>query len=135
MSFIFLCQDITFPMILSLLTWMGSGVTAFLCTLVRRQHHLIVQQQLEIERHLAAEQAAALSQAQKILTRTADDIHDRPLQELKLVMDDLELLQLDHSTIDIDATLDKLENIGYGTKLMSAIATQLPCLITCTILN
>lgn len=116
LSFIFFSQHITFPLVLPLLIWTGSGITAFLCTLVRRQHNLIIQQQLEIERHLAAEQAAALSQAQKILTRTADDIHDGPLQELKLVMDDLELLQLGHSTVDIDATLDKLENIGYGLR-------------------
>lgn len=116
LSVICFWQHITLPLALPLVTWIGSGVTAFFCSLIKRQHALIVQQQLEIERHITAEQAVALSQAHKILTRTADEIHGGPLQELKLVMDDLEKLEFEPSAIDLDATVDRLERIGSSMR-------------------
>ena len=38
--------------------------------------------------------------ARKLLHRIATDIHDGPLQEFKIVMDRIELLQLDHPDLE-----------------------------------
>ncbi|WP_187293907.1 CHASE2 domain-containing protein [Gloeobacter kilaueensis] len=51
-------------------------------------------QQEEINRLRRAEREAILNQTKKLLFRVATDIHDRPLQEMKLVMDKLEDLLL-----------------------------------------
>jgi len=58
----------------------------------------------------AAKQEAILSRTREILDRTASDIHDGALQDLKLVMDEIELeSDLD---VDVDAILDKLATLG-----------------------
>lgn len=38
--------------------------------------------------------------------------YDGPLQELKLIMDSLEILQIEHSYLNIDPILEKLESVG-----------------------
>jgi signal transduction histidine kinase len=63
------------------------------------------------------EQEAIISQARKLLHRTASNIHDGPLQELKLIMDDLELLKMNQPHLDIDPILDKLEDMGHHLRL------------------
>lgn len=55
-----------------------------------------------------AEQEAILSRTRKILHRTASDIHDGALQDLKLVMDKIEL----EPDLDVDSILDKLTVLG-----------------------
>ncbi len=70
-----------------------------------------VQQQQKL-----AERQAVLLQARKLLHRVASDIHDGSLQELKLVMDQLELLNLHQPSPLIEPLLDQLEAIGFSLR-------------------
>ncbi len=80
------------------------------------------EQQIELERLRRAEQEAAVDQARKLLYRVATDIHDRELQELKLVMDKVELMQWQSqqqqsiSSGAYDPVLQQLEGIGQGIR-------------------
>jgi signal transduction histidine kinase len=87
-------------------------ISVFTCLLWAVQQDLINQQQCEIDRLQTVEQAAVISQAQKLMHRLASDIHDGPLQELKVIMDRLELLQLQHPEQSIDPILDQLSTLG-----------------------
>ena len=57
-----------------------------------------------------AEEEAMTSQAKKLILRIWSDIHDDPLQELKVAMDDIELLDLPNS--DSEQILDRLSYVG-----------------------
>jgi signal transduction histidine kinase len=94
------------------LTWCATLLSVFLCMRLRRQKNLINQQQCEIDRFQTVEQTAIISQARKLMHRLASDIHDGPLQELKLIMDRLELLQMESPQLPIDPILDQLETLG-----------------------
>jgi signal transduction histidine kinase len=100
------------PVPLILLTW-GATVFSVLISLeLRLQKKLINQQQCEIDRLQTVEQTAVISQARKLMHRLASDIHDGPLQELKLIMDRLELLQMESPQLPIDPILDQLSTLG-----------------------
>ena len=71
-------------------------ISLFTCLLWTVQQDLINQQQCEIDRLQTVEQASVISQARKLMHRLASDIHDGPLQELKVIMDRLELLQIQY---------------------------------------
>jgi signal transduction histidine kinase len=94
------------------LTWCATLLSVFLCMQLRRQKNLINQQQCEIDRLQTVEQTAVISQARKLMHRLASDIHDGPLQELKLIMDRLELLQIESPQLPIDPILDHLSTLG-----------------------
>jgi signal transduction histidine kinase len=87
-------------------------ISLFTCLLWAVQQDLINQQQCEIDRLQNVEQTALISQARKLMHRLASDIHDGPLQELKVIMDRLELLQLQHPEQSIDPILDQLATLG-----------------------
>ncbi|MEL7084751.1 MAG: CHASE2 domain-containing protein [Cyanobacteria bacterium P01_A01_bin.3] len=72
--------------------------------------------QRELERMQQEEQEAITRQARKLLYRVATDIHDSELQELKLVMDEIELLQLDNPALEVDGILTHLQDIGIGIR-------------------
>ncbi len=95
------------PLAMPILTWVGSGASVAVCLLLWRK-----QQQLHQQRQALAERQAVLSQARKLLHRVATDIHDGPLQELKLVMDAIELLAINHPTVNSNPLLDRLEAVG-----------------------
>jgi signal transduction histidine kinase len=89
------CARWLLPIPLILLTW-GATVFSILISIeLSFQKNLIDQQQCEIDRLQTVEQTAVISQARKLMHRLASDIHDGPLQELKLIMDRLELLQME----------------------------------------
>ncbi len=100
------------PIILPLLILVAIGLLILFSFRLSWQKDLINQQQCEIDRLHTIEQAAAISQARKLLHRIAANIHDGPLQELKLVMDSLELLQMNTPSVDINPILDRLEDMG-----------------------
>ena len=112
LHFAFLAQGWVLPLILALITWTATGLSTLFCVQLGLQQELINQQQCEIDRLQNAEQAAVISQAQKLMHRLASDIHDGPLQELKVIMDRLELLQLQHPEQSIDPVLDRLATLG-----------------------
>jgi len=89
-----------------------SEISVFACLLWAAQQDLINQQQCEIDRLHNVEQAAVISQARKLMHRLASDIHDGPLQELKVIMDRLEILQSQFPEPPIDPILDQLATLG-----------------------
>ncbi len=109
-------QRLILPLALPLLAWVGTAVSVTVCLLVLRQQRQMAQQQRELERLQLAEREAVRYQARKLLYRVATDIHDRQLQDLKLVMDLVETLQLEHPDLVVDPILDKLERIGRGIR-------------------
>lgn len=95
-----------------LLSWAITGILVGIWLTFRLKQDLIAKQHQEIKKLKFAEQEAALSHTRKLLHRIAADIHDQPLQELKVVMDRIEIFQLDHPSLDADPILDKLIDIG-----------------------
>jgi signal transduction histidine kinase len=112
LHFAFLAQSWVLPLTLPLITWTVTGLSTLFCLQLGLQQDLINQQQCEVDRLQTVEQAAVISQARKLMHRLASDIHDGPLQELKVIMDRLELLQLQHPEQSIDPILDQLATLG-----------------------
>ena len=112
LHFAFLAQGWILPLTLPLITWTATGLSTLICLQLGLQQDLINQQQCEIDRLQTVEQTAVISQARKLMHRLASDIHDGPLQELKVIMDHLELLQLQHPELPIDPILDQLATLG-----------------------
>lgn len=94
--------------ILPLFIWIATGISVFIYFIFGRQKEVITLQNYQITQLKAAEQEAILSRTRKILHRTASDIHDGALQDLKLVMDKIEL----ESHLDVDSILDRLAALG-----------------------
>ncbi|MEH1926064.1 MAG: CHASE2 domain-containing protein [Nostoc sp.] len=94
--------------ILPLFVWTATGISVFIYLIFGRQKEVITLQNYQITQLKAAEQEAILSRTRKILHCTASDIHDGALQDLKLVMDKIEL----ESPLDVDSILDKLAALG-----------------------
>jgi len=117
LTFILFYNYITIPVILPILTGLGCGTATWICQWIQQKQDCISQQRLEIEQHIVNEQQVALSQAQKILYRVGNELHSGALQELKLLMDDLELLQLGASSVEISSILEKAEKIGTELRL------------------
>jgi signal transduction histidine kinase len=99
-----------------------TGVSLLLTLVILENHQQLLAQQQELERLRRAEQEAAIDQARKLLYRVATDIHDRELQELKVVMDELESLQWQQqqgrapNPAIYDRLLEQLEQIGRGIR-------------------
>ncbi len=100
-------QGLTVPLATPVLTWLLTGASVAICLLLWQK-----QQQLRKQHQALAERQAVLLQARKLLHRVATDIHDGPLQELKLVMDGIELLAIKHPTLNPDPLLNRLETVG-----------------------
>jgi signal transduction histidine kinase len=100
------------PIVLPLLILVAIGLLILLALRLNWQKNLINEQKCEIDRLHSIEQTAVISQTRKLLHRIAANIHDGPLQELKLVMDRLELLQMNSPDLDFNPILDRLEDLG-----------------------
>lgn len=94
--------------VMPFLVWIATGISVFIYLVFGRQKEVITLQKYQISQLKAAEQEAILSRTRKILHRTASDIHDGALQDLKLVMDKIEL----EPDLDVDSILDKLAALG-----------------------
>ncbi|MEN9225411.1 MAG: CHASE2 domain-containing protein [Thermostichus sp. HHBFW_bins_43] len=99
-----------------------TGVSLLLTLIILQNQERLLAQQQELEHLRRAEQEAAIDQARKLLYRVATDIHDRELQELKVVMDNLESLQWQQqrgkelNPSVYDRLLEQLEGIGRGIR-------------------
>jgi len=100
------------PMFLPLLMLVAIGLLILFALRLSWQKNLINEQKCELDRLHNIEQTAIISQARKLLHRIATDIHDGPLQELKLVMDQLEFLQMKSPDGNFNPILDRLEDLG-----------------------
>ena len=107
LSLLLFWQGFLLPVSIPILGWFGTGssITAY----------LMFQQSVQ-QRQKLAERQAVLLQARKLLHRVASDIHDGSLQELKLVMDQLELLNIHQPSPLIDPLLDQIEAIGFSLR-------------------
>ena len=106
---LFLWQNYyTLPVIIPLSIWFTTGISTGICLFLGLQKQLINNQQQTIEQLKRAEEKAVILQTRKLLQRVASDIHDTALQDLKILMDRLEL----ESNIDSESVLDSLESIG-----------------------
>lgn len=111
LGLLFSWYGLLLPIALPVLTWLATGAAVVVCLLIWQKQQQLAQQQRRL-----AERQAILSQARKLLHRIASDIHDGPLQELKLVMDGIELLAINHPTINPNPLLDKLEAVGRNLR-------------------
>jgi signal transduction histidine kinase len=107
-SLVFWSQQVVIPIAVPILTWLITGVLIQLWLLYRLQQSVIAQQQYEIAQLKSAESGAVILQTRKLLQRIASGIHDGPLQELRLVMDKLEL----EVNADPDTVVEKLSDVG-----------------------
>ncbi len=107
LSFILFWQGLFLPLLIPILGWLGTGIGVAIVLVLRQS----VQQRQKL-----AERQAVLLQTRKLLHRVASDIHDGALQELKLVMDQVELLSIQHPSLRIDPILDGLEAIGLALR-------------------
>ncbi|MDJ0675035.1 MAG: CHASE2 domain-containing protein [Calothrix sp. MO_167.B42] len=98
---------VIFPIALPMLTWLVTGISLTACLWIAQ---LLKQDELK-QRQLAEKKAAAL-QARKLLYRIASDIHDHPLQELKVVMDRIEIWQFDNPSLNTEPILEKLLEVN-----------------------
>lgn len=104
-------QQLVLPITQPVLSWIATGASVALCMLLWQRQRLY-----EMEQRQLAERQAVLIETRKLLHRVATDIHDGPLQELKLVMDRIELLQFQQPTLDVNAILDGLERVGVDLR-------------------
>lgn len=117
---IFLSINIFIPIIIPLLTWLLTGLPTFVCISYIRTQEGIKSREIEIINLKKVEKEAILINTRKILKRTARDIHDGALQQLKLVMDEIELsenpqlilTQLQELGIDIRNHLTEINSIA-----------------------
>jgi signal transduction histidine kinase len=110
------------PVLPPLAAFVFTGNTLFYLRARAATRARLTAQQEEINRLRRAEREAILKQAKKLLFRVATDIHDRPLQELKLVMDNLEELLLilpapSPEAHAVDEALAALQQVGRAIRV------------------
>ncbi|WP_159460627.1 CHASE2 domain-containing protein [Calothrix rhizosoleniae] len=96
-----------FPIALPMLIWLVTGISLTACLWIAQ-----LLKQDELKQRQLAEKKAAVLQARKLLYRIASDIHDHPLQELKVVMDRIEIWQLDNPSLNTEPILEKLLQVN-----------------------
>ena len=107
LSLIFFWQGLMLPLTIPVTGWIWTGLGSIA--------YLTFKQSLA-QRQKLAERQAVLLQTRKLFYRVASDIHDGPLQDLKLVMDSLEFFSIQHPALPIDSLLNQLEAIGLALR-------------------
>lgn len=100
------------PIILPLVAWIATVASIWISLVLGVQRKLIYEQQCEIDRLQNIEKTAVISQTRKLMHRLASDIHDGPLQELKIIMDRLELLQMQFPQLPVEPLLDRVQTLA-----------------------
>ncbi|MDJ0797296.1 MAG: CHASE2 domain-containing protein [Calothrix sp. MO_167.B12] len=100
-------KGVIFPIALPILIWFATGISLAASLWIAQ---LLKQDELK-QRQLAEKQATVL-QTRKLLYRIASDIHDRPLQEIKVVMDRIEIWQFDNPSLNTEPILEKLLSVN-----------------------
>lgn len=108
------------PIVLPMLAWVSTGLSVVICLIIWQR-----QERFDQQRQALVEREAVLAQTRKLLSRVATDIHDGPLQDLKVVMDRLEeletlvdpnLLRLHQNDPNSEPLLDSLIHVGRGIR-------------------
>ncbi len=100
-------KGVIFPIALPILIWLATGVSLAASLWIAQ-----LLKQDELKQRQLAEKKAAVLQARKLLYRIASDIHDRPLQEIKVVMDRIEIWQFDNPSLNTEPILEKLLSVN-----------------------
>lgn len=87
---------------------LSSILTAIAIYLIDKNNQLLKED--ERNKRLLAEEEATISQARKLILRIWSDIHDDPLQELRVAMDDIEIVSL--SDAEKQPILERLSYAG-----------------------
>ena len=106
-----------FSIILPIFTWILTAISLKINLKLIEQQNKIQQQKNELDRLQSIERKAIISYAKKLLHRVASNIHDGPLQELKMVMDEIELLEIEQQDEKLNLILDKLESMGKNIRI------------------
>ena len=118
------------PYSVLLFSWLLTSISTLLSIKFTSQKTLLKEQEYELMRLLSSEQEAILTMAKKLINRLASDLHDGPLQELKVVMDDLEILEMQNHELELTSPLDKLEKLGINIRKILAEKDNLSLKIT-----
>lgn len=110
---------VVLPITLPILTWVLTGISMTLVLLLEKSRKQAAKQRQEL-----TQRNATLSRTRKVLARVATDIHDGPLQELKLVMDQVEELEtmidpellVVKTSVKSEPIVDKLVRIGQDIR-------------------
>ncbi|HIK41285.1 CHASE2 domain-containing protein [Thermoleptolyngbya sp. M55_K2018_002] len=110
---------VVLPIMLPILTWVLTGISMTLVLLLKKSREQAAKQRQEL-----TQRNATLSRTRKVLARVATDIHDGPLQELKLVMDQVEELEtlidpellVVKTSVKSEPIVDKLVRIGQDIR-------------------
>ncbi len=110
---------VVLPITLPILTWVLTGISMTLVLLLKKSREQAAKQRQEL-----TQRNATLSRTRKVLARVATDIHDGPLQELKLVMDQVEELEtlidpellVVKTSVKSEPIVDKLVRIGQDIR-------------------
>lgn len=105
------------PLASPIIIWLLTAISLKLYLIFGLQEDVIQQQQAELYRLQSTEREAIISYSKKLLHRIAASIHDGPLQQLKMIMDNLELIQFKQPNSELDEVLDKLENFGKEIRI------------------
>ncbi|NBD14617.1 MAG: CHASE2 domain-containing protein [Cyanobacteria bacterium] len=111
-ALVFTAQQIVLPVFFPVITWFLTGLIIQGWLMYQAQQELIMQQQYEIAQLKSAESKAIVLQTRKLLHRIASGIHEGPLQDLRLVMDQLEL----ELPREPDFVVNKLSDIGCNIR-------------------
>jgi signal transduction histidine kinase len=122
--------NLIIPYGLLFLTWLLTYFSTVISLKFSLQKILLQEQEYELMRLLSSEQQAILTQAKKLINRLASELHDGPLQELKVVMDDLEILELQNPKLQLNSPLNKLEQLGKNIRKILAEKDHLSLNIT-----
>lgn len=104
------------PVVHPMLLWGLTGIALSVSLVSWQRRQWLAAQLQELDQLKIVERQASVFHAQKLLERVATDVHDGPLQELKLVMDRLEELQCHHRLSEIDPIIDQIERIGHSLR-------------------
>jgi signal transduction histidine kinase len=119
------------PLVAPIIIWLLTATSLKLYLFFGLQKYLIQQQQSELYRLQSIERKAIISYSQKLLHRIAVSIHDGPLQQLKTIMDNLELIQIRQPNLEeLDHILDQLENLGKEIRINLDSSNKLSFAIT-----
>jgi signal transduction histidine kinase len=121
---------IIMPYTLLFLTWTLTSLSSVIQLRFDLQKLLLKEQEYELIRLISSEQQAILTKAKKLINRIASELHDGPLQELKIVMDDLEILEIQNPSIELHNPLNKLEQLGKNIRKILAEKDELSFKIT-----
>ncbi|MGI0480473.1 CHASE2 domain-containing protein [Geminocystis sp. CENA526] len=106
--------------IIVFLTWILTYIFCRICLKYILHEELLQKQECELIRLKTMEQEAIINQAKKLIKRLAVEIHDGPLQEIKIILDELEWLEKENHQPQLskrfNLLLNQVEKMGKNLR-------------------